>query len=287
MAKKKKTKKAAAQNAERNKKIALVSAIVLGTAAVFVSAGMGIKAVDTRAAELIVSDHQTIEVNWGQGESGYIWMPISERARINNKLAPALQGSDTLSWHPLYKASRALADTGWVNGDPVARWTETGSITIDAEWRVPAAVVRDNGRDYLIDYDANVLPLDYAPNESNQFVIHNPALPNPGTGNTWDEPEIRDALKLLAELKANDLLAQVEGIDLGTNREHGILQIITNGGGRIIFGGGPGRSRPAEMPSEVKIERLQAVQSKTGRIDAGAVLLDVRGQGIMMKQHEN
>ncbi len=304
MAKKKKTKKAAAQNAERNKKIALVSAIVLGTAAVFVSAGMGIKAVDTRAAELIVSDHQTIEVNWGQGESGYIWMPISERTRINKKLASAVttrelsefppntpvnefKNSDTLSWHPLYKASRALADTGWVNGDPVARWTETGSITIGADWRVPPAVVRDNGRDYLIDYDANVLPLDYAHDESNQFVIHNPALPNPGTGNTWDEPEIRDALKLLAELKANGLLAQVEGIDLGTNREHGILQIITNGGGRIIFGGGPGRSRPAEMPSEVKIERLQAVQSKTGRIDAGAVLLDVRGQGIMMKQHEN
>ncbi|MBO6512736.1 MAG: hypothetical protein JJ974_02075 [Phycisphaerales bacterium] len=287
MAKKKKSKKAAAQNAERNKKIALISAIALATAGVFVSAGMGIKAVDNRAAELITSNERTIQINWGQGESGYIWMPISERARINNKLAPALQGSDTLSWHPLYQASRALADTGWVNGDPVARWTDDGSIIIDADWRVPAAVVRDNGRDYLIDFNANVLPLDYAPDQSNQFVIHNPALPNPGTGNQWDEPEIRDALKLLAQLRANDLLAQVEGIDLGTNREHGILQIITNGGGRIMFGGGPGRSRPAEMPSEVKIERLVALQTKTGRIDAGAVLLDVRGQDITMKRHDN
>lgn len=289
MAKKKKKNQ---DTTERNKKIALTTAIILGSAAIFVSAGMGLKTLDTRAADLIATNNAAatgpnIEINWGQGDSGYIWMPIAERMRIHAKVQSALTGTKPLSWHPLYQASKTLADTGWVNGEPIARWTENGSIIIDADWRVPAAVVRKNDRDYLIDYDANVLPLDYAHDQSNQFIIYNPALPYPGVGNTWNEPEIRDALALLNQLKANNLLAQIVGIDLGTKRDHGILQLVTNGNAKIIFGGGPGRSRPAEMPSQIKIDRLVSLFSKTGRIDAGAHLVDIRGQDIIMKRHSD
>ena len=290
MAKKKKKKNL--ESTERNKKIALITAIILCSAAIFVSAGMGIKALDTRAADLIATNDPAstgpnIEINWGRGDSDYIWMPIAERMRIHAKVQAALSGTKPLSWHPLYQASKALADTGWVNGQPTAHWTDNGSIIIDADWRIPAAVVRKADRDYLIDYDANVLPLDYAHDQSNQFIIYNPALPYPGVGNTWNEPEIRDALALLNELKANNLLAQIVGVDLGTKRDHGILKLITNGNARIIFGGGPGRSRPAEMPSQIKIDRLVSLYSKTGRIDAGAYLVDIRGQDITMKRHSD
>lgn len=286
MAKKKKKKKNP-EITERNKKIALITALILGSAGLFVSAGMGIKTLDTRAAQLITNTDPAVQINWGQGTSDYIWMPIAERTRIKNKVTASLKDTKALSWHPLYKASKALAGTGWVNGEPAAQWNDDGSIVIDADWRVPAAAVRVGSRDYLIDFDANVLPLDYAHDQSNQFVIHNPALPNPGTGNTWNEPEIRDALLLLSELNKHSLLAQVVGIDLGSNRDHGILHIITDNNAQIVFGGGPGRSRPAEMPSEIKIERLVSLMNKTGRIDAGAILLDVRGPDIIMKRREN
>ena len=285
MAKKKKKKNP--EIAERNKKIAFITAVVLGGAGIFVSAGMGIKTLDDRAATLITDQDPQVRINWGMGASGHIWMPIAERDRIKKNVQASLAGGKALSWHPLYQASTALAATGWVNGEPTARWNDDGSITLDAEWRVPYAAIRNDGRDFVIDYDANVLPLDYAQGQSNQFVIHNPALPFPGAGNPWNEPEIHDALRLLAELEQNDLLAQITGIDLGTNREHGILHILTNGGARVVFGGGPGRSRPAEMPSSVKLERLVALQTKTGRIDAGALILDVRGPDITMQRHEN
>lgn len=286
MAKKKK-KKANLENAERNKKIAMVSAIVLGLAGVFVSAGMGIKALDQHAADLITSDDPQIQINWGQGTTGHTWMPIQERDRIERLIATSITNTKPLSWQPLMSASKALASTGWVNDEPTARWTEDGTIIIDADWRVPAAAVRKGDRDYIIDYDANVLPLDYAHDRSNQFVIHNPALPIPGVGNQWDEPEIRDALNLLLELQKNNLHKQVVGIDLGINRDHGILNIITDRDTRIIFGGGPNRSRPAEMPSSVKIERLSSIFTNTARIDAGVMLVDVRGQDITMQRHEN
>lgn len=285
MAKKKKKKNP--ESAERNKKIALITAVVLGSAGVFVSAGMGIKAVDTRASDLINPDHPAVQINWGQDRSGHLWMPLSERTRIESKVNAALTGGKALSWHPLHNASKALAATGWVNGQPVARWNEDGAVIIDAEWRVPAAAVRMGGRDYIIDFDANVLPLDYAHDQSNQFVIYNPALPNPGTGNRWNEPEIRDALALLQELQAKNLHLQITGIDLGVNRDHGILQLLTNGDARIIWGGGPGRDRPAEMPSTVKMERLVSLYNKTGRIDAAVQIVDIRGQHILMQRHEN
>lgn len=285
MAKKKKKKNP--ETTERNKKIALVTAVILGSAGIFVSAGMGIKAIDIRAAEFVNDQDPQIQINWGQGSSGHIWMPISERDRIEAKIKASLADSKALSWHPLYQASKALAATGWVNGEPAARWTDDGSIIIDAKWRVPAAAVRKGNRDYIIDFDANVLPLDYAIDQSNQLIIHNPGLPFPGTGNQWNEPEIRDALKLLQELKSNNLHLQIVGIDLGTRREHGILQLITNGNARVIWGGGPGRDRPAEMPSTVKMERLISLYNKTGRIDAAVQIVDIRGQHILMQRHEN
>ncbi|MFK7759811.1 MAG: hypothetical protein AB8C13_07690 [Phycisphaerales bacterium] len=287
MAKKKKKKKSNPETTERNKKIMLIAAVVLGTAGVFVSAGMGIKVLDERASELIVQDDPEIHIQWGQGASGHIWMPIAERERIQARVEAATSGTKALSWHPLYQATKALQATGWINETPTARWTEQGSIEIVANWRVPAAAVRVGDRDYIIDYDANVLPLDYPIDQSNQIVIHHPALPNPGVANTWNEPEIHDALRLMTELKENNILAQVIGVDLGTGRDHGVLSLLTNGNAQIVWGGGPGRDRPAEMPSSVKMQRLVSLFNKTGRIDAGLQIVDIRGQDILTQRHEN
>jgi hypothetical protein len=281
-----KKKKKDPEAAARNKRIAITTAVVLGAAGVFVSAGMGINAVDERAAHHITSTDPVIQINWGTDSSNHIWMPISERDRIERLVQSSVSSTKALSWQPLHNASKALASTGWVNAAPEARWTDDGTIIIEANWRIPAAVVRRGERDYLIDFEANVLPLDYPHDQSNQFVIHNPALPHPGTGNNWDEPEIRDALNLLVELQKHNLHHQVVGIDLGENREHGILQLLTDNSARVVFGGGPGRSRPAEMPTSLKIERLISVLNSTGRIDAGAMILDVRGAELSMQRHE-
>ncbi len=286
MAKKKK-KKVNPEITERNKKIAFTIAIILGSAGIFVSAGMGIKALDARAAQLITDTAPEVQIHWGTDASGHIWMPIAERERIQSKVQAAIIGAKPLSWHPLHNASKALNATGWVDQQPVARWDSQGTIIITAQWRPPAAAVRDGNRDYIIDWNGHVLPLDYALDQSNQFIIHNPASPNPGVGQVWDEPEILDALNLLKELHENDLHKQIVGVDLGINQEHGILHLLTNGNARIVWGGGPGRDRPAEMPSSVKMDRLVSLLNKTGRIDAGMQIVDVRGQHILTQRHEN
>jgi len=287
-AKKKKSKKATdPELALRRRRIAIGGAAVLGVLGVLVAAGAGVRTLDRRAASLIAPGDPGVEIVWPTDSRGDVWLPMSEQRRLGTIADRAVEGTRALSAAPLEDASRALMDTGWFSAHPKARWTGDGVVTLTGDWRVPAAAVLEGGREILIDWDARVLPISYRAGASNQFVITNAALPSPGVGAAWDEPEILDALRLRELLARENLLAQVEGVDLGSGRGHGVLTILTNGDARVVWGGGPGRERPAEMPTEVKIERLRELQRTTGRIDATVRLVDIRGQHILMQRREN
>jgi len=284
---KKKTKKTPdPELAERRRRVALGAATILGLAGVLVASGVGVRTIDRRAASMIVGADPAFEIVWPTDRGGDVWLPTSEQHRLDDLVRDAISGGRALSAAPLEHASRALMDSGWFEGFPEARWTERGVITLRGQWRVPAAAVLEDGREILIDWDARVLPISYRAGASNQFVITNAALPSPSVGGAWDEPEIRDALRLRELLAREGLLSQVEGVDLGSGPEHGVLTILTNGDARIIWGGGPGRERPAEMPTGVKVERLRELQRTTGRIDASVRLVDIRGQHILMQRRE-
>ncbi len=284
---KKKKKSTDPETAARNKRIAIATAALLGAGAVFVGAGMGVRTLDQRAQGFVAPGEIEFEIVWGASKNGTIWLPFNERSRLTALVREALVGARPLRREPLREASLAIASTGWVNDEPTARWTEDGRIVVSADWRVPAAAVLVDGEEVLVDWEGHVLPLAYPKGSSNQFQISNTALPDPGVGERWDEPELRDALRLLRELRDRDLLAQVTGVDLGVGREHGILTLTTNSGAKIIWGGGPGRERPAEMPTDVKLDRLESLLRKTGRIDASMASVDVRGPQVLMDRREN
>lgn len=271
---------------ERNKRIAIGACVILGGAAVFAGAGLGVKTLDEQAAACTLVGAPDVEIVWPSDKQGNVWMPRSERRRIQELIDNAVLGTAALSVTPLKEASLALRGTGWVEGDPVARWADDGTVRLSADWRVPAAAVVVGEQETLIDWDAHVLPISYMRGASNQFYIRNTATTNPGVGNVWDEPEIADALALRRVLAQKGLLSQIEGVDLGEGREHGILHLLTNGDARIVWGGGPGRERPAEMPTDVKLDRLVELQTKTGRVDASVRIVDIRGQHILMQRHE-
>lgn len=284
--KKKKSTKKDPERLVRNKRIAMGVAVVLGGAGAFVCAGFGIKAVDERAAELVCAGDPAIEVAYPTDAQGRVWLPRSETARIDEIMEHAVMGASALSAEPLREASVALERTGWVEGTPEARWTDEGSIVVSAEWRVPVAAVVSGGEEHLIDSRGVVLPLSYGIGQSMQFAIHNPARPMPSVGEVWDEPEIVDAIALRALLRESGLLGQIIGVDLGRGSDHGVLTLMSNNDARIVWGGGPGRERPAEMPTRIKIDRLTELQRTTGRIDASVRLVDIRGPEILMQRRE-
>lgn len=282
---KRKSTKRDPERTERNKRVAIVSSVIILGGVVFVGAGMGIGELDRAAARSIVEGNPEVVIRWDTLSDGSVWMPREEQGRLNLTVARAVQGGRALSSEPLKEAVLAMQGSGWVKGTPQAHWTSDGQIVIEASWRIPAAAVRVGNREVIIDWDRHVLPLDYAINESNQLFFINTDAPLPRVGEQWEGTDLQDGIALLRELRANNLLEQVAGFDLGRGAKSGTISILTTRGAEIVWGAGPGRERPAEKPTAVKIERLRVLYERAGLIDGGVSHIDIRGTDIMIDRN--
>lgn len=282
---KRKSTKRDPERSERNRRIAIASSIVILGGAVCIGAAMGIGELDRAAARSIVPASPEVAINWDTLSDGSVWMPRKEQERLGLGVARAVRGGRALSSEPLKEAVLTMQSSGWVRGTPQAHWTSDGQIVIDASWRIPAAAVRVGNREVIIDWDRYVLPLDYAFNESNQLYFVNTDAPLPRVGQQWEGTDLQDGIALLRELRTNNLLEQVAGFDLGRGADSGTISIITQRGTRIIWGAGPGRERPGEKSTNVKLERMRALYERAGLIDGGEPYIDIRGDDIMVDRN--
>lgn len=290
MAKKKtkrKSTKRDPETAERNKRIAIGTSIVVLTGAVFVAGAMGVGELDRAAADAIVTGTPEIQINWPTLSDGTVWMPHGEQQNLHQALARSIEGGRALSNEPLREAVLTLQRSGWVDGVPEARWTSDGTMVLDATWRIPGAVVRAGSREVLIDWNRRVLPLDYAIGESNQRYFINVDAPLPRVGEQWVGTDLQDGIALLRELRKNGLLEQVDGFDLGSGSNSGTITIITTRGTHVVWGAGPGRERPGEQTASVKVERLLEIYKRAGLLDGGVGYIDIRGDDIMVKKYSD
>lgn len=293
MARKTKTKKKTTKAAKdpernaRNKRFAVAFLLGVGGVASFVGASAGLDAVNRRAIEELTPGDPRVEIVWERDASGRVWLPLAEQERITTLTALAASGGRALSVEPLAEVGRALEASGWFNGTPRVRWTPEGRIHAEGSWRIPAAAVRIGPREHLIDFRARVLPLEYPSGESNQIFLINQSQPIPGPGEEWGGEDLRAALDLIVLLQREGLLEQVAGIDLGRGRDSGVLSIITDRGARVVWGGGPQHLRPAEQPTSIKLDRVRTLLQRTGRIDAGVDLVDLRFQQPLIQRGSN
>lgn len=277
---KKKSNKRDPERDARNKRIAIVSAVLIGAAGVFIGGSMGIGKLDEQAASFVAPGDLPIVIHWPMTPAGESWMPIQEREQIQLLLNRAVDGGTALSVSPLKEAGLALAGTGWINGLPTVNWNSAGEIEVHADWRIPAAAVRVGNREVIIDWDRHVLPLDYGIGESLQFYFVNADANLPAIGKQWVGMDLHDGIELLRLLQSSNLLEQVEGCDLGQGENSGIIEIITNSNSRIVWGAGPGKERPGEKSAGIKIDRLRALQDSTSRIDGRYNFVDISGADI-------
>lgn len=273
------------ERAQRNRRIAIGVSLIALTGGVFVAGAMGVSELDRAAAEAIVSGTPEVVIRWDTLPDGSVWMPLAEQEQLHLSIARAVQGGGGLSIEPLKEAVLTLQRSGWVEGVPEARWTHDGQIVVEAAWRKPAAAVRIGSREYIIDWNRHVLPLDYAIGQSNQWYFTNTDAPMPKVGQQWPGTDLQDGIALLRELRRYDLLEQVAGFDLGRGADSGVISIITKRGTRIVWGAGPGRERPGEKPTSVKLDRLRTLHERAGLIDGGVPYIDIRGADIMVDRN--
>ncbi len=201
---------------------------------------------------------------------------LSETVR-NGLEAVALRSltDDPFAPGALDAARVALIETGWMRDASLKRRAD-GVIAISGHYRLPGGVVTRHALpgQWLVARDGVLLE---GVNEWSIPRIVGVRLDPPEYGQAWIGGEIDAALELLELLRtAPDLLEQVEAIDVSRFVSDDELAIITDTGGRVVFGGPPARPKAGEASTERKLANLRAIHDRTGRLDAGRPLVEAQ-----------
>ncbi len=209
------------------------------------------------------------------GGGGRTWLPDRDQAELIRAAERAAGEDDPLSVDPLRSISEQLSRTGWFVSAPRVRRVGPGRVRVSPEWRRPAAVVRWQGRDYLISSEGEPMPPVYRPGGGNRPVILGCREGPAGHGMPWPGQDVLAGLSLLKTLWRGGLIEPVAGVDVSGYNEGGPLEIVTAHSTRIVWGSAPGEWKPGEPSVEERIARLKGLIETTGRIDGGQSRIEI------------
>lgn len=274
----------------------IVSMVVTGVV-LTLGLGVGIGFADTQAATIAADGPPTVRIHWPEAVSGnqsVTWPPSAvQRELLDQAYAIVGEHPGPFSAHTLDAMGVWLGQTGWVSEIDSINRLDEGVIEVRAQWRAPAAVVRDGAHDYLVATDARRLKASWRADLSPFPVILNAPDPKPLAvvpGQTWPSEPIRAGVELLNLL--NDQLPgqrgvdQVRGIDVSQFARFRRLIILTDRGNRIIWGRMPSDPVPDAVSTESKLRQLAYLRQHPDfgrRIDAGRSLIDVSSGPILVE----
>ncbi|MHC4447910.1 MAG: cell division protein FtsQ/DivIB, partial [Planctomycetota bacterium] len=139
-------------------------------------------------------------------------------------------GTDPFAQDQLVATRAALLSTGWFETVQQVRRLQRSLIEIEARFAEPRAVVRDSDGDHLIDAHGMLLPTPHPAAEHGRLVtIHGTAAPQPvGLGQRWGGAGLSAALRLLHRVQERPWADQVAAIDVSTQADERVIQLITD-----------------------------------------------------------
>lgn len=242
-----------------------------------------------RAVQMLSASEVSIVIDWpalaraeGSAPPATVdeatWLPAQLRERVEKAARSALESvRDPLSPEAVGAVGQAMQETGWFLTAPVVMRDGPASLRVSGRWRTPAAVVRFEGKDYLVGWDAKPLPVVYSrPGTSGMLFISGvedaPALRADGTpdpGKPWAGSDVPAALELLDLMLRQGYASQIAGIDVGHHQDARSLELVTHAGTRVVWGGRPSEPLIGEATTAQKLEKLAWLDRKYKRIDAG------------------
>lgn len=265
----------------------------------------GVATLHTETEQRMRASEVAIEIAWPTvGEGGPSMLPVAVQAALETRVREAVgTAPDPLRIEPLKAASRALATSGWTDGEPRVVRTSSSELHIEPVWREwDGVVVRRDGTDYAIDSKLRLLPQRYAADSfagedgPRYRYVKNPHHSPPRDSGfrefdyqtAWQGVDVQASVDLLMLLKRESFYEQVAGIDAGSFRVQGILEIETTHGTTVIWGRPVGEFNPGEASDEEKIASLRRTAADArwgGRIDAGRPKLDISAGGAVVIEH--
>lgn len=256
----------------------IAARVALGLALVAMGLGwvLGREPLERRVAE-ISAQPQEIRFNWpvagdpkarrsGSVDPRQTWLPRAVRDQLI-EIARAHVAADPFAQGSLENMRRDLAATGWFARLRSVERDASGHINIIGDWRIPTAVVRRDGRQYLVARGGEVLKLPPRTPvaEGSLPVITNPLLGPPedegmlAYGKTWAGGDVTAALDLMRMLGTIPESKRLRGVDLSQFMDKGHLVLVTDAGSRIVWGSAIGERTPGEQPFEIRRGRLRDI----------------------------
>lgn len=222
------------------------------------------------------------------GGEGATWVPGPVRDELLSRAITEVERCDNPFSHAsLEAASASLMRTGWFESPPSV--VRDGDVyRIEATWRTPAAVVRQDGVDYLISREGHLLPLAYQRGQAPVIAITGAAHQPPrvggqlAPGQVWPGEDIRAALETLAFISGRPWKEQVAAIDVAEYPSARRIALISKWEGRTVIGGAPRDIIPGEVTFDVKLRRLDELVRQFGQVDARHRLVEVAGPVILV-----
>jgi hypothetical protein len=271
--------------------------VLIMLAGLLVGMAVGLRPLEARAAKVVSHTPVKVEIVWPviarptpkakpgakaptpvADEKPRTWLPQQQQEELLAIAQAAYQGTGAASFSrsPLERVGQALAASGWFEGTPKVRRSGDSTVTVEGVWRIPAALVRREGKDYLISWDAKPMPVTYEAGEAKSMrVIIDPALGPPANQDgsrdfsaSWPGEDIAASLELLQLMADKPWYKQVAGIDASQYSGRGQLTLLTPEQTRVVWGGRPSKPAIGEVSTAQKLAYLAELMHDFGRIDA-------------------
>jgi hypothetical protein len=191
-------------------------------------------------------------------------------------------GSSPFDAAPLALVRERLDRSGWFTRVDQVRRVDGGRLEADVEFRKPFALVRWEGEDHLVGAGAERMPLAFmagGPRPAGLPLVTGATMPPPKLpGAAWIGQDLHAALHLAVRIHRKPWFAagQVTMIDASRFASEGLLEMVTDRGDRIVWGGDPEERNLGEMPTDEKMRCLDTLWHHYRRVDGGARGLDLR-----------
>jgi len=192
-----------------------------------------------------------------------------------------------LDEHLTAELADAFSQHPWVANVVRVRKSFPAAVVVELEYRHPVAMVQVPGGRVPIDIDAIVLPsADFSTSDLHRYPLIRNVSTKPATrpGTAWQDPALIAAARLAKLLGSKWSSLKLEAIVIPatatakTNVNDVPLELIGEGGSRIIWGRTPDSDHPGELEPNQKIRRLEKYLADFGNYGQpkGPYEIDIR-----------
>ena len=226
------------------------------------------------------------------------WMNPDLSARILDSLKPGTRGRSSLDRDLLLEMANVLRAEPWVKEvrsvrRRFAQGQPGAAIEVDAEFRVPTALVEADGEFWLVDSEGYKLPERFTANEIGRVSLKNDrslqlrgitgvVSAPPEVGHQWKGADLQaglDLVKLLHDKPFASDIAMIDVSNFSARRSAEAAQIVLHTRQQTeVRWGRPVHAQDffVEVEPAKKIEYLEKIFARFGRVDANYPWIDIR-----------